>query len=597
MRVSKKTASVGVTASFASVNFSRFKAFENFTVGLEPFNILVGPNNAGKSTIISAFRILSAAIKKARTRRAEIVDGPKGRQYGYKVELKDLSVAEENLFFNYKDSIPAIITFTLSNQYQLILFFDAIDSCVLLVEADGKRIVSPADFKSNFPCDIGFVPVLGPVEHEEDLNTPETARAALYNARASRNFRNIWYHNPEDFQEFRQLVQNTWPNMDVGQPERIATDKKPILKMLCPEGRIPREIAWAGYGFQVWCQILTQIVKAKKKSLFIIDEPDIYLHSDLQRQLLGILRDLRCDVIIATHSTEIISESELGELVLVDKKNKHSKRIKNSPQIKDALKSVGTNLNVALTQVSKTGKVVFVEGTDMTLLSKLAKRAGYSDIASRRGFAVIPLGGFRPEAAKQQLAGMAEVYGDKISAALILDRDFRCEEEVRDLKSRCSAFLKITHIHRRKEIENYLLVPAAIDSCIQMVIIESRKRGYKTGEFHAFASVKLAEFAEANKSDSLAQFVTDYAAYYRPKSSGKSASTINKEAVIEFEAGWKQEANPSKKLSGKSALAYLASYVSDEFKVTLTSAAIIEAMEKEDISSDLIDLFSGLQTL
>jgi predicted ATPase len=57
---------------FTRVDFHHFKAFERFTLNLRRFNILVGPNNTGKSTILAAFRILAAALRKATSRRAEI---------------------------------------------------------------------------------------------------------------------------------------------------------------------------------------------------------------------------------------------------------------------------------------------------------------------------------------------------------------------------------------------------------------------------------------------------------------------------------------------------------------------------------------------
>ena len=54
--------------------------------------------------------------------------------------------------------------------------------------------------------------------------------------------------------------------------------------MFCPEDRIPREIFWAGFGFQVWCQMLTHVIQSSDKALFLIDEPDIYLHSDRSKR-------------------------------------------------------------------------------------------------------------------------------------------------------------------------------------------------------------------------------------------------------------------------------------------------------------------------
>jgi len=50
---------------FTRVEFTRFKAFKKFSLTLRHFNILVGPNNAGKSTVLAGFRILAAAMRRA----------------------------------------------------------------------------------------------------------------------------------------------------------------------------------------------------------------------------------------------------------------------------------------------------------------------------------------------------------------------------------------------------------------------------------------------------------------------------------------------------------------------------------------------------
>ena len=108
---------------FTRVEFRRFKAFKSFGLSLRHFNILVGPNNAGKSTILTAFRILSAGMRRAARLRPEFLPGPVGVSLGYVVDLEAMSVAEENLFYNYDDSEAATVTFTLSNKNQLISTF------------------------------------------------------------------------------------------------------------------------------------------------------------------------------------------------------------------------------------------------------------------------------------------------------------------------------------------------------------------------------------------------------------------------------------------------------------------------------------------
>src|SRR5450631_2385860 len=95
---------------FTGVKFHRFKAFRDFSLEIRPFNILVGPNNAGKSTVLAAFRILAAAMRKAAARKASPIHGPDGIIAGYDVELSTISVAEENIFFNYNTSEPAEVT-------------------------------------------------------------------------------------------------------------------------------------------------------------------------------------------------------------------------------------------------------------------------------------------------------------------------------------------------------------------------------------------------------------------------------------------------------------------------------------------------------
>ncbi|MGB7748437.1 MAG: AAA family ATPase [Verrucomicrobiia bacterium] len=36
-----------------SIRFRNYKAFRDYSISLAPFNVLVGPNNAGKSTVLS----------------------------------------------------------------------------------------------------------------------------------------------------------------------------------------------------------------------------------------------------------------------------------------------------------------------------------------------------------------------------------------------------------------------------------------------------------------------------------------------------------------------------------------------------------------
>jgi hypothetical protein len=88
---------------FTSLEFRNFKAFTHFSLALRDVNILVGPNNCGKSTVISAFRVLGSGLRRANARNPELVPAPRGSEYGYPVFTDDLPVSLENAQTDYSE--------------------------------------------------------------------------------------------------------------------------------------------------------------------------------------------------------------------------------------------------------------------------------------------------------------------------------------------------------------------------------------------------------------------------------------------------------------------------------------------------------------
>ncbi len=108
---------------FTSIHFKNFKSFKDYWVSLKDFNVLVGPNNSGKSTILAAFRILAEGIRRARSKNPSLIQGPNHKSWGYVVPLSEVPIATENIFTDYDDSEPASVKFCISNKNELHLFF------------------------------------------------------------------------------------------------------------------------------------------------------------------------------------------------------------------------------------------------------------------------------------------------------------------------------------------------------------------------------------------------------------------------------------------------------------------------------------------
>lgn len=400
------------------VQLKNFKAFSNFTVYLRDMSILVGPNNSGKSTILNAFRVLSAGIRRAKARSATVVSGPDGDTYGHFVPTNDLPISFENVHNNYDSSKPSTVSFTLSNNNRLILYFTESHECILIPFPVARTARTPATFKREFPVTVDFIPVLGPLEHDEQRVEHKTVQRNLATHRASRNFRNYWRYNVDTFDDFAKLLKNTWPGMEILRPEDAGFDK---VAMFCNEDGILRELYWAGFGFQVWCQLLTNIVRAKNADFLVVDEPEIYLHPDLQRQLLSLLRNAGPKIILATHSTEVIAEADADEILAIDKNNKTAKRLKNIEQVQSAIEYLGSSQNITLTQLARTRRVLFVEGKDFKLLALFARVLELPRVANQSNFTVVPIGGFSHWEKLQSVQwGFEKTIGEKLFLGAIL---------------------------------------------------------------------------------------------------------------------------------------------------------------------------------
>ena len=579
-------------ASVTSVQFRNFKAFENFSISLDRMNILVGPNNSGKSTVIGAFRVLSMGLRRAAVRNPERIE-TRNLALGYRIPRSTIPIALENAQTNYQD-VEATVTFRLTNGNRLRLSFSGNDEdCIMYPITESGESVTKSKFARQFPVSLSVVPVLGPVENREKFVKKDTVDANLATHRASRNFRNYWYYYPENFETFRQQIMETWPGMDIKPPE-IAIDG--MFSMFCLEDRITRELYWTGFGFQVWCQLLSHIFRSKNRSMLVIDEPDIYLHANPQRQLLSILKVSGPDVLIATHSSEIVAEADTNEVLVVDKTQRSAKRIRGPEGIQSTLGSLGSIHVPTMTAIAQTRRVLYIEGEDFKILRRFARRLGLSELAAGVGIAPFPVKGFPSgQRIKAITFGVSESIGGSLLFGGIFDRDFRPDEEVEQMIKCFEKELTLAVIWDRKEIENYLLVPAVLEKTLNRL---RRDRFRRTGEVTEDGNSivdSLNEITTPLKAEVQSQFIAKRGAFYR--STGKDASTISREAIETFDQNWDDDELRLTIVPGKKVLRQLSSRLQSQYKVNLTSARIIEQFRESDIPADLRRTLRAVEAL
>jgi energy-coupling factor transporter ATP-binding protein EcfA2 len=578
-----------------SVHFENYKALVDFRIRLKETNILVGPNNAGKSTIIGAFRALAVALRRLSGKKPDVVNGPNGRRYGVVVPPESLPISIENIHTDYIEK-DTVVTFGLSNSNSLQLFFPRDGSCKLIAECHNRPLLTSSAFRREFPLKISVVPVLGPVEHQEELVQPETVERNLHTHRASRNFRSYWYHFPEEFAAFSQMVHKTWPGSEIELPTMTDYVNR-TLTMFCLENRIPRELFWIGSGFQIWCQLLTHLILARNSSLVVIDEPEVYLHADLQRQLIGILRNFKADVLVATHSTEIMGEAEPADLVLVDKKNRTADRIKNVERLQSALESVGSIHNITLSRIARSRRILFIEGDfDYKLIRMIARQLGFDALAS--GLEIVPAlsGGFGSWQKVSSLGwGIERALGDQIAVSAVYDRDYFCEEEIEAVEKELDSSPSFAHVHRRKEIENYLLLPPCIDRAIQSAVKDRCKREQAPYSQPKSIVEELVTITEKYKEGTFSQRIGHEIDYKRRLGTKADSATLHARASAQLNASWKTLEKRLEIVSGKAVLADVRSLVGNQYGISLPDSRIISTISEEDIPDDFRKLLEKLE--
>jgi len=574
-----------------SARFKNFKGLQDYTIHLKDINVLVGPNNAGKSTVLDGFRALAGAIKFAKGRIPDAVIGANKKiLHGYYIPESMIPVSLANIHTDYED-IDTEIEFNLSNGNKLNLIFKIDRKCVLALNDKTSITRTTINFKNNYPISLSNIPTLGPFEEEENLLSDDYFDRWSDTRRSHRMFRNIWYRSA-DFIKFKQMVESTWPGMSILKPELVDYETRQIL-MFCKEGRFDREIYWAGYGFQIWLQLLTHLIKAESATTIIIDEPDIYLHPDLQRQLFCLLKGMDKQILLATHSVEIINEAEHDEVVYVDKKRKFAKRISDIEGLQEAIYSIGSSQNIHLARLSKGRKVLFFEGQDFKIIKRFASRLGLSGLASDVNITIISIGGFTQWRKIEDASWtFSKILETEIKLAALFDRDYRCDDEIEEFQNNLLKITSSCFILRRKELENYLL---NIDAIVKSIHERLRDKSVDISSkvLSLYVETSLNAITDELKPNVLGQLSAHRVRYFDGKTK-KDPSTIVSECIKLLEAEWTSLENRLSIVPGKQLLTLFNQKLQIDHKINITPALIIKHINIQQIPDDLVNIIREL---
>ena len=208
------------------------------------------------------------------------------------------------------------------------------------------------------------------------------------------------------FDDFCEFMTPWLDGFEINSFDQHYRDKEMVLDLYYKEhgSTIPKEIVWAGDGIQIWLQILYHVYRTRDRDTVILDEPEVYLHPDLQRKLVQMLDETGRQIVVATHSSEVVAEADPKLVTLIERGQKRARHADENSDLEMLSKALGTAFNLRLAKALRSRTALFV----------------------------------------------------------VLDHDYRPPSVSKEVEAEFAAEDIVAHVWKRKELESYLLTSSVI---------------------------------------------------------------------------------------------------------------------------------------
>lgn len=565
-----------------SVQLKNYRCFENSNVKFKDITLIVGKNNAGKSSLLEAMRLITLAIRKAtKTTYKELpVDlGAPLREKGFRLEAENLKIDLRGIVYLYENKVAKIIS-KFDNGCKIIIYANSAYVYAVIYDEENRNVKTKSSAQKLNIGKIGILPQIGLIKETEKILSRETVEGCKETYLSSRHFRNeVLLYKDEFWKKFVKLAEETWEGLKI---EEISTsyDNDNVINLYVKDNNFLAEIGLMGSGLQMWLQIMWFLCRSENYDTVILDEPDVYMHPDLQRKLIRLVRDRYPQTIIATHSVEIITELEANNILTIDKKKRSMSYATDLKGVQKIVDDIGAINNLSLSRIGNYRKCIFVEGDDLKILAKIADKINADKSKSLLDLPHVPLGGFNN---LKEAFGTSKLFYEETNGIIqcycILDRDYFPEEQIKKKYEQAYMNSLYLHIWERKELENYLLEPHILYKVV------GGKDNYE--DF----IVKLEKLVDDSRIDVIDQYSQHFFEY--EKSIGPGSS--NKKARNYVYERWTTLESKLSLVGGKEFIKKFNSWIREEYGINSCSInKLISLSSKSDYCEEIIDVIETL---
>jgi hypothetical protein len=449
--------------------FHRFRGFERLTADLAPHAYVVGPNSAGKSTVLEAIALAERCRQRARRQRSQFDARHRGelRRAYVLPSLDEDSEGEDPVRYDFGTAEASVVVRWETGASIHMVWPEEDDDAeegFFYVQGPGDVMVRQPDVATWFST-IAVLPVVTPLERVEELKDAPYVRRHSWTRLASRHFRNhaLRMQREGEWSVFKEFAEDWLPEIQLLDVVLNASANRLGVFYAEPGSRVPKELAWAGDGFQIWVQLLWHLYRARDADTVVLDEPEVYLHPDLQRRLVRLLDSMSAQVILATHSTDVVAEAPADAILWVDRREGRARRAKSKAALSALTATLGSSYNLYLARATRTRVVLATDCQDLRVLRALARQVGAVGVADESRVSLVQTQDIARWAGTERIGQMLrDALTPTIPAVVLLQGGQRPAAGDDTLRQQLAGQNNTVMIWRRAELENYLLDADAI---------------------------------------------------------------------------------------------------------------------------------------
>lgn len=377
-----------------------FKVFDDAEVELGERVILIGPNNAGKTSALQALALWDVGVKRWLEKRGS-GEVPEKRP-GVTINRRDLiatPVPTANLLWrdlhvregvheNGKTRTQNIlIEITVEGvdqgkPWSCGFEFDYANEesfyCRPVRVAEGKRMEVPAHLVD---LRLAYLPPMSGLAPREDRLEMGAVNVRLGEGRTAEVLRNLCWQVRElddGAGKWQRIVEKMKAlfGIELDEP-RYVKERGEIVMSFRVKSKVSLDLSSSGRGQQQTLLLLAHMT-VHPGSVLLLDEPDAHLEILRQRQIYQLLTaqaaETNSQIVAASHSEVILNEAADRDVVIAFVGKPHRIDDRGS-QVLKALKEIGFEHYYL---AEETGWVLYLEGsTDLAILRALAERLNH----------------------------------------------------------------------------------------------------------------------------------------------------------------------------------------------------------------------------